>query len=228
MGKHIVKVLSLLKDAFHRLSTALFLPSITFRSHHLNAGIRLYGIHKSALALFGWRRAFKSAYLHDASIAIELLCNILSHRLSYQIIVTSDESRVFVRVCLSVIQNDWNAFIISTSHCLRDGTQLVWRHDKQIYPFIDKLVYLLVLQRIIIRRRSNPDHNRVIDILTYPQFVVQLLTPNIFRALRHTNHKLLAIAATTHHHAGKHHHCQHNYQMGTSLQAKWETGVSHI
>ena len=68
---------------------------------------------------------------------------------------------------------------MSTLHGLRDGTQLIRRDDEQIDPLVYKLVNLLVLQYIIIIRRSKFHYNGIIEILTRLQLIIELITPDI-------------------------------------------------
>ena len=204
MGVDIVEVLRALQDALHRLDAALLLPVATLRHHHLYAGIGLDGIHKSAMTLQGWRRAFEACDFDDTALAVQLLGDERTHRLAYQIVVAADEGSILVRVGLAVVEYHGDALVVGSLYGLGYRAQLVGRHHQQVDALVDKLVDLLVLQDIVVVRRGELHDDRVIEKLAHLELVVQLVAPDVFRALRHADDKRsgLAGAGCEQHHAG--------------------------
>ena len=179
VGKDIIKVVRLLQDALHCLDSTFFLPVSTLRCNHLDARIRFDGIHKATMALQGWRRTIQATDFDNTSLAIQLLGDELTHRITDGIVIAADECRIFIRIGLAVIENHRDSLVESTLHSLGDGAQLVRRDDEQINPLIHKLVDLLILQHIIIIRRSQFHNERIIEILTHLQLIVEFIAPDI-------------------------------------------------
>ena len=143
------------------------------------------------------RRALQTADFNDTPLTLKLLGDKSSHRFTYRIIIAADKSRILIRIGLPVIENHRNTFIVSTLYSLGYSTQLVRRYYQQIYPLIDKLVNLLILQHIIIVGRSQFHDKRIVEILAHLQFIIQFITPDIFRTLGNTNDILPRLLSTT-------------------------------
>ena len=196
VGKDIIKVLRLLQDALHSLDSTFFLPVSTLRCYHLDTRIRLDGIHKATMAFQGRRGTIQTTDFYDTSLTLQLLGDELTHRIADGIVIATYECRIFIRIGLAVVENHRDSLVVCTLHSLGDGTQLIRRDDEQINSLIYKLVYLLVLQHIIIIRRNQLHNERIIEILTHLQLVIEFITPDILRTLRNTNDKLLGLLAT--------------------------------
>ena len=156
------------------------------------------------MTLQGGRRAFESCDFDDTALAVQLLGDERTHRLAYQIVVAADEGSILVRVGLAVVEYHGDALVVGSLHGLGYRAQLVGRHHQQVDALVDKLVDLLVLQDIVVVRRGELHDDGVVEKLAHLELVVQLVAPDVFRALRHADDKRsgLAGAGCEQHHAG--------------------------
>ena len=187
MSKDEIKILRLFQYFLHCTNTAFLLPISTSRSYYLNIRIGFKRIHKTTMTLQSRGRPFKSANLNNTSLTLQLLSYIFAHRVTYLIIVTTYESSIFISIGHTVIQNHRDSLVIGTLNSLGNGTHLIRRNNQQIYTFIYKLVDLLVLQHIIIIRRSKFHNNRIIEVFSHLQLIIEFIAPNILRALGYSD-----------------------------------------
>ena len=128
---------------------------------------------------------------------MQLLGNKLSHRLADGIVVAPDESRVFIAVSLAVVDDNRNALVVSTIDGRRDGIQLIRSYHQQIHLLVNHLIDLPSLQLAVIIGRSQLDLDGVVEILSHLQFLIKLVSPKIFRALRYANDILRSSLSAT-------------------------------
>ena len=145
------------------------------------------------MTLHGRRRSIQSTNLDNASLTLKLLGDKATHRLTDKIVVAADECCIFIGTGNTIIQNHRNSFLVSTLHRFGNRTQLIRRDDQQIHPLIHELINLLVLQHIVIIRGGKLHDNRIIEILSHLQLIIELVAPDILGALGYTDNELLRL-----------------------------------
>ena len=191
VSKDIIKILCLLQDALHCLNASFLLPVASFRSNHLDTRIGFDGIHETKMALHGRRRSIQSTDFNNASLTLKLLSYKGTHRLTDMIVVAADECSIFIGIGDTIIQNHRDSLLVGTLNRLGNRTQLIRRDDQQVHALIHELINLFVLQHIVIIRGSKLHDNRIIEILSHLQLIIELVAPDILGALGYTNDKLL-------------------------------------
>ena len=191
VSKDIIKILCLLQDALHCLNTSFLLPVAFFRSNHLDTRIWFNGIHETKMALHGRRRSIQSTDFNNASLTLKLLSYKGTHRLTDMIVVAADECCIFIGIGDTIIQNHRDSLLVGTLNRLGNRTQLIRRDDQQVHALIHELINLFVLQHIVIIRGSKLHDNRIIEIFSHLQLIIELVAPVILGALGYANDKLL-------------------------------------
>ena len=191
VSKDIIKILCLLQDALHCLNASFLLPVAFFRSNHLDTRIWFNGIHETKMALHSRRRSIQSTDFNNASLTLKLLSYKGTHRLTDMIVVAADECSIFIGIGDTIIQNHRDSLLVGTLNRLGNRTQLIRRDDQQVHALIHELINLFVLQHIVIIRGSKLHDNRIIEIFSHLQLIIELVAPVILGALGYTNDKLL-------------------------------------
>ena len=113
---------------------------------------------------------------------VELSGHIVTHLTSNFYVVRPDKCRIFT-VSLAVEEDNRNAFLHSFVDNRRNGMGLIGRDNQQIDTVFYELFYLLDLSFIVIVGRSKPHRHTVFHVSGRPKFLIELVTPNVFRAL---------------------------------------------
>ena len=151
------------------------------------------------MALHGRRRSIQSTNLDNASLTLKLLSYKGTHRLTDMIVVAADECSIFIGIGETIIQNHRDSLLVGTLHRFGNRTQLIRRDDQQIHPLIHELINLPVLQHIVIIRGGKLHDNRIIEILSHLQLIIELVAPDILGALGYTDDKLLRLLLACRH-----------------------------
>ena len=107
------------------------------------------------------------------------------------IVVAADECSIFIGIGDTIIQNHRDSLLVGTLNRLGNRTQLIRRDDQQVHALIHELINLFVLQHIVIIRGSKLHDNRIIEIFSHLQLIIELVAPVILGALGYANDKLL-------------------------------------
>src|SRR5574344_927625 len=109
-------------------------------------------MHKSLMAFRFGCGTFESCYFHHITCTFEYLSHIMRHVFAYLGIIGAYIGGILIRSNLPVDEDDGYPPIVGFGYDRRQLLGLIGRYDKQVYPFIDKLPYILYLLLIIIIR----------------------------------------------------------------------------
>jgi len=118
------------------------------------------------------------------------------HLPSYLPIVGPDVGRMVVAARLSVVHYHGNMVALGVLQGLIDGICLVGSRYNEVNSPTDELVDLLYLALIGVICRGEMQRYAVISISSGTQFLIKLVAPNVFRALRNAYLKPLRVIST--------------------------------
>ena len=110
-------------------------------------------------------------------------------------VVGAHKCGVFFPACLSVEKHYRNAFVVGLADYIVETGGRVWRHDEQVYLFVDEMVDLLYLLFVAVVGRCYFEQYACVGILTEAQLVVLLKAPGVFGALRYSDAIFLRLFA---------------------------------
>ena len=113
---------------------------------------------------------------------VELSGHIVTHLTSNFYVVCPYKGRIFT-VGLAVKEDNRNAFLYGFVDNGRNCMGLIGRDDQQIDTVFYELFYLLDLSFVVIVGRSKPHRHTVFHVSGRPKLLIELVTPNVFRAL---------------------------------------------
>ena len=187
----------LFQEIVHGFLAALLGPVALQRAQQADARITAQGLNKTCVAFNGGRRAFQSHDFHHITPSAQAPGHIVAHLLTHQFVVGSDVGRIFLRTGLAVEHDDGNALVERTVDGRCDGGHLVRRHDEQVDAVADELVYLVDLLLVVVASGDKAKLGIVERVGAHAQLIVQLVAPDILRALRHTDDIMLRVVVAS-------------------------------
>ena len=139
------------------------------------------------MPLYGRRRALEPGDFHKRSLASHARGDEIAHCLTYLIVVGSHVRRIFLAVGLAVKEYYRDALVVRAVYHSRQGSRLVGCHDEQVYPFVDKMLYLTDLQAVIIVGRGKFQPHVAIGIASGFELLILFVTPYVLATLRYAD-----------------------------------------
>ena len=158
------------------------------------------------MTLDGGRRAPEAHDLEHAATAAQLRCDVLAHLAAHLLVVGTDVGGELLRVGLAVEDDDGYALVVGAVDGRRQARGLVGSHDEQVDARLHEAVYLSYLPLVAVIGRGEAQLYAVVEIGAHAQFVVELVAPDVLRALRHADdiaRPLLGACSQKHCHQGQ-------------------------
>ena len=184
MTEHYVNLLSFLQIFFH-LSIAIFRCPVGFGIEIIYIML-LNDLAKAFMTILSWRhRQLSCHFPHDRFSANRVHNIILYHVHSITckfasciFVVTTDKGCIVVRLCFSIKQHHWNAFLLRFFKRRSKLGVFVRCHDKQINIGINQTVDLLNLQRrVFVTVGYRYVGLAIIQTVSSQQFHVHFIAP---------------------------------------------------